>query len=195
MSRYVFILLPNPTENSENIKIFGLKSFHLKSLKEIFPLLLVAPLLFWENLLPLWFYSLYMWSVACLLSFSKSLSWFSFLPFFLEDKNLCLSLVVKIQWWMSWFWSFYFFFHLLVLDWLLRVCLQPGDKCLQFWMLFLYYFMDSFFFFPPFLFFLDFLLRKYFIFSTSFLFIYFPFLYLFDIFSGEISLSLSVTFY
>ena len=42
------------------------------------------------------------------------------------------------------------------------------------------------FFFPPFfLFSLDFLLRKHFIFSTSFLFIYFPFLYLFDLFSGK----------
>lgn len=43
-------------------------------------------------------------------------------------------------------------------------------------------------FFPPpfFLFSLDFLLRKHFIFST-FLFIYFPFLYFFDIFAGKFS--------
>lgn len=127
-----------------------------------------------------------------------------FFPSFLswKSKDFVFILgVVKIHDDVSWF-GLFIFFHLLVLDWLLRVCLQPGDKCLQFWMLFLYYFMDSFFFFfPPFfLFFLDFLLRKYFIFSTSFLFIYFPFLYLFDIFSGKfpclyLSLSTKLSFW
>ena len=53
--------------------------------------------------------------------------------------------VVKIHDDVSWF-GLFIFFHLQVLDWILRVCLQPGDKCLQFWVFFLYYFMDSFFF-------------------------------------------------
>ena len=57
------------------------------------------------------------------------------------------------------------------------------------------------FFSPPFfLFSLDFFLRKHFIFSTSFLFIYFPFLYLFDLFSGKfpclyLSLSTKLSFW
>lgn len=103
---------------------------------------------------------------------------------------MCLGLVF-LFFFIYWYWTDYLEY---AYNQETNVFSSECFSCITLWIL-------SFFFSPPFfLFFLDFLLRKYFIFSTSFLFIYFPFLYLFDIFSGKfpclyLSLSTKLSFW